>query len=314
MEVKLMKANCYFCGIEFDCKGAEKYCSVNCRKEARKKRDNSWSAEPKICPHCKKTFYPKHRNDQIFCSEKCRDDAKWQKKKTIYTERTCPVCGDKFIPTRNNKVCCSPKCGFRKIYLENPDKKRQQSKEWRQKNIERVRENDKRKRQENKEKYQQIDAHYHDETRFGGNRQKALERDGYKCVVCGETEGIGVHHKDCSGQTDNPNNELDNLMTVCKSCHTNIHNPRLDTTPHVITTCEYCGIEFRVSQARLDDGRGKYHSQECANKAKENKVPMICENCGVEFFVTPSRAKRGKVKFHNLECRKQAGYAWTGKK
>ena len=154
---------------------------------------------------------------------------------------------------------------------------------------------------------------HHDLTRFGGNREKAMERDGYKCVICGATEDLGVHHKDFSGQTNKPNNELDNLMTVCKSCHTNIHIPRLNTTPHVTKQCECCGKEIRVSQARINDGRGKYCSEECANKAKEKKTTIICAHCGKEFQVTLSRLKRGKVKFCSMECRKAAGYAWTNK-
>jgi len=310
-----MKANCFYCGKEFDCKGAEKYCSVDCKKEARKKRDNSWNADPKICPHCKKTFYPKHRNDQIFCSEKCREQNKWELKKKPLEERTCPICEVVFMPTTGKQVCCSSKCGFRKIYLENPDKHKQRAKEWRQNNPERARENDRIKKEHNKERYRQYEIDSHDKLRFGGNRQKALERDGYKCVVCGEVEGIGVHHKDFSGQGDNPNNELDNLMTVCKPCHTEIHKPTRFKESHMETVkCQQCGKEMQEMISRIADNRGKYCSKECVDKAKITKINMNCEHCGIEFQVTPSRAKRGKVKYCSMECRKAAGYAWTGKK
>jgi 5-methylcytosine-specific restriction endonuclease McrA len=277
-----------------------------------KRKESSRDGVIKTCPFCGEEFVPK-RSDQVYCKEKCRDAAKWERIKPVFTERVCPICGKAFMPSRNNHVCCSSKCGFRKIYLENPEKHKQQSKEWRENNIERVKENDRRKREQNKELYKQIDSKNHDETRFGGNRQKALERDGYKCVLCGATENLAVHHKDESGQTDNPNHELDNLVTVCSSCHTKQHNPRLNTTPHVINTCLICGIEFRVSQARVDINRGKYCSKECANKAKETSVEITCQHCNKEFQVTPSRLKRGKVKYCSMECRKQAGYAWTNK-
>lgn len=309
-----MKANCFYCNVEFECRGAEKYCSKECRKLARLKRDNSWQSEPKTCPYCKKKFYPKHRNDQIYCSEKCRDKAKWENKKTILEERTCPVCGVIFMPTRNKQVCCSPKCTQRKIYLENPEKHREQSRQWRQNNIERCRENDRRKRETNKEKYQQYDQDYKDRVRFDGQREITLKRDGYKCVLCGSTENLAVHHIDGSGQSDKPNNAPGNLITVCSSCHTLQHNPRYDTTPHQINHCLSCGKEIRVSQVRLDGGRGKFCGKECADKAKETSTAIVCQHCGKEFQVTPSRLKRGKVKYCSMECRKAAGYAWTGKK
>ena len=36
-------------------------------------------------------------------------------------------------------------------------------------------------------------------------------------------EGCVVHHIDCSGQTDEPNNDVDNLTTLCRRCHINLH-------------------------------------------------------------------------------------------
>lgn len=48
-------------------------------------------------------------------------------------------------------------------------------------------------------------------------RCAALERDGYRCVRCGSTEAIAVHHKIARrhGGTD----DLDNLETLCLTCH-----------------------------------------------------------------------------------------------
>lgn len=308
-----MKIFCQGCGKEFEGKGTDRYCSDECRDETRTKRkESSREGVTKTCPFCGEEFVPK-RSDQVYCKPKCRDAAKWERKKPVLTERICPICGNSFMPTRNNHVCCTEQCAFQKIYLEKKDVYKEKAKEWRQNNPERAKENDRRKREQNKELYRQATEKHHDNARFGGNRALTLEADNYECFLCGSKENLIVHHRDKSGQTDSPNHDPNNLITLCRSCHTLAHNPRLNTTPHVITTCEYCGIEFRVSQARLDAGRGKYHSQECANKAKENKVSMICQHCGIEFFVTPSRAKRGKVKFHSMECRKEAGYAWTNK-
>jgi len=307
-----MEANCFHCGKLFNCKGADKYCSVECRKEARKIRE-AFNAGQKICPHCNKSFVPKKRSDQVYCSDECRVDAKAKRKNIELTERICVVCGATFMPVQNKQICCSPKCVSDRHYSLNKDKKKQQAKQWRLSNPERSRENNRRKREQNKESYRERERKYRDDIYFSGNKAIALERDGYKCTRCGATENLAMHHIDGSGQTDHPNNELDNLETLCDSCHTKHHNPRFDTTPHTIKTCLNCGIEFRVSDARTEDGRGKFHSKECQNayKTKMNTVTLNCEHCGIEFTVSLSRFKRGKVKYHNAECRKAAGYAWT---
>ncbi len=47
--------------------------------------------------------------------------------------------------------------------------------------------------------------------------EQAYERDGYKCVECGEDAGIEAHHIVYE-------EELDNLVTLCHSCHKKRHN------------------------------------------------------------------------------------------
>ena len=72
-------------------------------------------------------------------------------------------------------------------------------------------------------------ARLKDVTFFGGNRSKALERDGHRCVRCGSGDNLHVHHKDGNGTTvprAQRNNRLANLETLCKGCHTAEHNRR----------------------------------------------------------------------------------------
>jgi len=67
---------------------------------------------------------------------------------------------------------------------------------------------------------------------FGGNREKVLERDDFKCVLCDMTRGehkrkwnkdLGVHHIDGKGSGHRvKNNNLDNLATLCMVCHRKI--------------------------------------------------------------------------------------------
>jgi hypothetical protein len=61
--------------------------------------------------------------------------------------------------------------------------------------------------------------------RFGGNKEKALERDNYTCQSCGSKERLCVHHKDGKGRYSKiKNNSLDNLITLCICCHGKLHN------------------------------------------------------------------------------------------
>lgn len=64
--------------------------------------------------------------------------------------------------------------------------------------------------------------------RFDGNREKALKRANYQCEKCGEKKNLHIHHIDGKSYYNGiPNNKLNNLMVVCKSCHYNkIHKKR----------------------------------------------------------------------------------------
>lgn len=72
--------------------------------------------------------------------------------------------------------------------------------------------------------------------RFGGNREAAIQRDGEKCMQCGLTRiehkrkynrDITVDHIDGNGNgkpKELKNNSLDNLRTLCLTCHSRKDN------------------------------------------------------------------------------------------
>ena len=53
-------------------------------------------------------------------------------------------------------------------------------------------------------------------------RDRAIERDGYKCVRCGGASMLEAHHKKHRGRGGG--DSLANLETLCRSCHTLHHN------------------------------------------------------------------------------------------
>lgn len=82
---------------------------------------------------------------------------------------------------------------------------------------------------------------YMDNFFFSGLREKVLERDGYKCVICGMTNEehikkygriITIDHIDGNGRNHNiKNNNIDNLRTLCLSCHGKIDITRRKYRP-----------------------------------------------------------------------------------
>jgi ribosomal protein L37AE/L43A len=68
-----------------------------------------------------------------------------------------------------------------------------------------------------------------------GNALLAFERDGWKCQRCGvhwNSRRLIPHHKDGKGMSSAcPNHELDNLETLCVSCHPVEHYGRGDIPP-----------------------------------------------------------------------------------
>ena len=84
---------------------------------------------------------------------------------------------------------------------------------------------------------QEVRSKADDKRRFGGNREIVIQRDGERCVECGMTrdehkekygKDIEVNHIDKRGQCvpkDQRNNNLENLETLCRSCHAKKDSP-----------------------------------------------------------------------------------------
>ena len=76
---------------------------------------------------------------------------------------------------------------------------------------------------------------YTKERPFSFKRLDVLRRDNYGCRDCGKTGRLDIHHVDFNKK----NNDIENLITVCASCHTKRH----------VFSCVLCGkIEFRKSR------------------------------------------------------------------
>lgn len=179
---------CIVCGKTYTSERGRQYCSDNCRRK-------KWRLGNRQKDLAQRRAYNKRR---------------WKRVKPIVSEKHCEFCGKVFLPNRYTpkQPFCSAKCRTATYRRNNREKVNRWRRESYRRHIETKR---------------ATDARYHDKVRFGGNRIKALERDGHTCQLCGSRERLAVHHKDESGQSENPNNELENLQTLCRSCHIRIH-------------------------------------------------------------------------------------------
>jgi len=88
---------------------------------------------------------------------------------------------------------------------------------------------------------------YYDNHRFGGNRELTLKRDNYQCVLCNSKENIIVHHKNGI-----ENNEINNLITLCRCCHFAIHyNPKKNIIDKYIRDGEIYEMRLEKNTFRI---------------------------------------------------------------
>lgn len=75
------------------------------------------------------------------------------------------------------------------------------------------------------EHYSALHKLAHSRRNFGGNKYLVLERDNFTCQKCHSNKKmLVVHHIDGMGiGKDYKNNNLNNLVTLCQSCHARIH-------------------------------------------------------------------------------------------
>jgi len=54
-------------------------------------------------------------------------------------------------------------------------------------------------------------------------RWMVLERDNYTCQICGSTHNLHCHHYEGIWQNQLESADIDNCVTLCKSCHIKVH-------------------------------------------------------------------------------------------
>ena|SRR3990167_1084811 len=180
---------------------------------------------PRRCQWCNNPF-TKGTANKKYCSKRCVGfDYRKNKHpyiKKIKSSRPCVICKIFFIysGTKSNQRCCSLSCQSKKYRREHP--------EWYQKILRDHRPYMTAWYKQHRAEQRAKAKERRNQKYFGGNQFKALKRDRNHCRNCNYDGQLVIHHKDKSGNTLNPNNNLGNLITLCRSCHARIHpNPYL---------------------------------------------------------------------------------------
>jgi 5-methylcytosine-specific restriction endonuclease McrA len=191
---------CKTCGGAYFGHKSKLYCSEACRKANPAPRWNKGlkglparrprNGVEKICEVCGKAFYvPASETHIKHCSQKCYFADRWgNSHKEI---RTCVICNNPFeVFASDKQVTCSKNCSNE---YKSRNSQGEKSVFWRGGKM----------------------APYIEE--WQTQRRAARERDGHKCVLCGSTDRIQVHH--IIPFRYSQSHELDNLVTLCRSCH-----------------------------------------------------------------------------------------------
>ncbi len=67
-----------------------------------------------------------------------------------------------------------------------------------------------------------------DRLQFNGQREAAKERDRHTCQRCGSSKQLVVHHLKprAHGKANDAVSTIDDLVTLCRSCHVKVHPPK----------------------------------------------------------------------------------------
>lgn len=209
---KYITRKCKVCGTSFQTytrHGGSKTCSPQCTHKLRgissaKTRRKNTPMAVSQCAHCGKSFEHYPSRNRVYCSKKCKHKAKSENGRTIVP---CAQCGKptEFIKaqiTLRGGKYCSLKCRYKAVSLarrgaNNPN--------W-------------------------VGGHEPTTWRgpnWGSQKRKARKRDGYTCQICKtphkpSSRHIHVHHIvpfRLFGTDYESANRLDNLITLCASCH-----------------------------------------------------------------------------------------------
>jgi 5-methylcytosine-specific restriction endonuclease McrA len=172
----------------------------------------------------------------------------------------CSVCNEEIKKIGIKKRSLCHKCYMKEYnekYLSNEEHRKQ------------ARERASKHHQENREKKLEQMKQRREDKHFDSKRFQVLERDKYTCQACKKVfpdSQLTVHHDDRLGRgVENPNNDIDNLITLCRGCHAKEHNK-----------------DLKEALNKKYEGRWSFKYDaciECGTTERRHQGKGLCVNC-----------------------------------
>ena len=128
---------------------------------------------------------------------------------------------------------------------------------------------------------------------FDNLRFKVFSRDGFKCVVCGSNQNIQPHHLT---YIHIYHENLDELVTVCRNCHTIYHN--LDNRRKYIEEKYHEDIEKEYQEQRQQEIQKIKEQNEERRKESEAIISKIMNEIKSDYL-KQDYAKNGDLDMCN---------------
>lgn len=184
----------------------ETFCSFECYKKSAKRN------QLRTCKHCKGQFFPAHSTIK-FCSRYCMRTYSIAKN---HVTKRCKHCAKKFMSRKStNQIYCSVKCRATDINVFGPN-----NPNWRG------------------------GIEYNPGPYWEDSAKEARKRDNYICQLCGAKQtypALDVHHiiplRDFDGDLESAH-QLDNLITLCRSCHNKVEGDNTFMPPSKKVVCQ----------------------------------------------------------------------------
>jgi len=139
-------------------------------------------------------------------------------RKTMWSKKfnKCLQCKTIAIKHKGHGLCRN--CWIKDWTSKNPEKRKKHRRKEYLKNHDRYLKYGKVYSSEHKIEKKKYDKKHFRNKHFGGNYEDVLSRDNNQCQMCGSKK-ILIHHID----ENRDNNEITNLITLCRECHPKIH-------------------------------------------------------------------------------------------
>ena len=181
---------CEYCGKSFLQKRSnQKYCSDKCRSKINNERLKNKVYEYK-CPNCGKEFSSKVKLKESFCKEECKNEYKYKENLRELTEDLNDNLERRKDNLAKNVIWDMVKLIVSKIISESGDTKSVFGRSLNYWNLSDIPKD---------------------------TKEFVLQRDEYKCKVCGRNTNLHIHHK--TKRIDGGDHSPSNLVTLCASCH-----------------------------------------------------------------------------------------------